>query len=133
MSSSTIQKNISGLSCNTEYEWKIRSKCGEEFSAFSEIQTFSTASCRIVNDKDELTHVLIFPNPSTDIISIDVNKFNSDEIGVEIYNLMGEKVFTENFIGDKVIEIDIVNFAKGNYVIKINSEEAMAVEGIIIQ
>lgn len=127
------QKTISGLTCDTDYEWKIRTRCDDEFSDFSAIHNFSTASCRLFDEQNDAISIMVYPNPAADIFHIDVSNFTGDEINVRLFNLMGEIVFTENYIQTDIMQIDVSNLPKGNYIIKINSDEKTAVEKIIIQ
>ncbi len=132
-SAAAVQKNLTGLTCNTEYQWQIRTKCGGVFSGLSAMQTFTTGSCRFMSDGGIETSILVFPNPAESTISIDVSSFNGDEIFVQLINILGETVFTENYVGDDLIQIDDSDFPSGNYIVKINSNKNRAIEKIIVQ
>jgi len=61
----------------------------------------------------------IYPNPTRDFINIDLkNNFKSK---VQIFNVFGKEVFNKQFI-QNFISIDISNFTKGIYILKINNK-----------
>ncbi len=70
-----------------------------------------TSATENVFDTDELN---IFPNPSNGIFNMN----SQHEItGIEVYNCLGEKIFTQNISGTN-LTIDISNHSKGVYFIK---------------
>jgi len=133
VSGTAKQKTLSGLACDTDYEWKIRTRCADGFSAFSAIQTFSTASCRLSDDNAGETSILVFPNPATGIVHVDLSEFEGDAVHVQVINLMGQIVFTENNITAEVLHIDISDLTTGNYIVRVSSGRSQAVQKFIIQ
>lgn len=78
----------------------------------------------IIKDMDLLsvsdvnkTQINVFPNPATDFINI-----KSDETikSIKIYDIKGSLIKTENS-SDNTSKIDISTFAKGNYIISIET------------
>ncbi|MBC5836828.1 T9SS type A sorting domain-containing protein [Flavobacterium muglaense] len=66
----------------------------------------------------ESNHIKIYPNPVKDKITIS----NSADIEkIELYNLIGQKIFTNSFLTNK-ITIDLTNYKSGVYLLKIFSE-----------
>lgn len=48
-------RKVAGLTCDTGYEWRIRSFCLDgEVSEYSDLQNFTTASCRLSDDFPEI-------------------------------------------------------------------------------
>ncbi len=129
----STSKKIMSLSCDTEYEVKIRAQCSGEFSDFSPLINFTTASCRLFEDAVDKIQLRIFPNPAANIIYANIREFDTDEIRAEIYNMYGERVSAENYLTDEVLEIDISELPSGNYILKINSETKTATHKIVIQ
>ena len=70
---------------------------------------------------------LIYPNPSNGIFFID-SKFENAK--VEIYNSMGEKVFSSSHMPNS---IDISANAKGVYFVKINLEGKIYSRRVIVE
>lgn len=71
----------------------------------------------------------IFPNPATEIMSIEIPTITKDDI-ISIYNLQGQLLLQQPMQKAK-IEIDISNLAKGLYVILLNSNDGIAVKKFI--
>jgi len=76
-------------------------------------------------------NINIYPNPATDKITISSNeKINT----IEIYNMIGENVYTISNPGISASnEIDVSNFKKGIYFAKIYQPEKISTEKIAIQ
>jgi zinc metalloprotease ZmpB len=66
-----------------------------------------------INILNENNAFLIYPNPATDKITIDLNGNNS--INLSIYNIVGELLFHKELYKS---EIDISFLPKGIYIIK---------------
>jgi uncharacterized delta-60 repeat protein len=65
-----------------------------------------------------LSNLRLFPNPVKDRLTIS----NSSSIEkIELYNLIGQKIFENYFLTDKT-NIDLTNYKKGVYLLKIFSE-----------
>ena len=71
----------------------------------------------------------LYPNPATTFINVEVANIHT----VELYTLMGQKVFSHQFSGDKV-EISTANLSAGTYMVKvINAEGKTATQKVIVQ
>lgn len=74
-----------------------------------------------------LSNLRLFPNPTKDRLIIS----NSSSIEkIELYNLIGQKIFEKDFLTDK-INIDLTNYKKGVYLIKIFSEGKVQTNKVI--
>ena len=86
----------------------------------------------ITNEKQDSQVISVFPNPSNGKFTITTN--SSSINGIEIFNILGEKVYT---IKDSKHEtpnlIDISNFQKGIYFIKIYAGGVKYTEKIVSQ
>jgi hypothetical protein len=87
---------------------------------FSEqINSGTTESISV--EKDELN---VFPNPTSGAINIDVVSFMDESLEVEMFNALGELVWSRNI--DKVetalITTDMTNLAAGVYFLQITSK-----------
>ncbi len=63
-----------------------------------------------------------YPNPATDLTRIDFNSKDNGKIAVEIFNVLGQKVFSTNVDLEKTgqLEVPISQFVKGEYVARIS-------------
>lgn len=67
--------------------------------------------------------VLIYPNPSQGIYDISVVGFITNEVKVEVYDIMGKLISTSNSIlldGQTNVSVDISDYADGIYIVRIN-------------
>lgn len=126
-------KNITGLACNSNYEWKIKSKCGAEFSDFSNTHTFTTASCRVDFDANaDATDVLIYPNPSNGLVTINLEGINNISTEICLIDLSG-KMIQSTTVFDNQVELDYSNLAKGFYILQITNGEKVITKKLIIE
>jgi hypothetical protein len=79
------------------------------------------------------TDVVIYPNPSAGKFHLVLPDFISKISELEIYNLLGEKVFS--FSGIKIqsqMEVDLSGISKGVYFLKVFSGKRAFINRIII-
>ncbi len=66
----------------------------------------------------------IFPNPVTDIVTVDVQTVNSGNVVVNLYNILGIEVrkFDPIFLsqGEQQFQLDLSMFKQGIYILKVN-------------
>jgi len=75
--------------------------------------------------------ISIYPNPTANSFTIKIN--TPKEIGVvEILNVVGEIVYSENLFGKNVYLID-ANLAKGIYFVRVTDDERIAVRKLIVE
>jgi hypothetical protein len=79
-----------------------------------------------VNEKVNLIEVSVYPNPTTDFITIDESDFTIEN--VEVFNILGKKVKTTNKSRFSVNE-----FSNGVYILRINTTEGKTVTTKIIK
>lgn len=63
----------------------------------------------------------IYPNPNNGVFSIMING-NSGALDVLVFNVIGEKVFELQVLGDHGAKIDLAGLEKGLYVVQILDE-----------
>lgn len=72
----------------------------------------------------------VFPNPSNGVFIIATDKLLTNESMVQVFNLQGQLLKTQR-ISNGLTEIDLNNYSKGSYLLRINTKEG--VETKIIQ
>ena len=79
---------------------------------------YFTTDCatNIPDDYEENSTIDIYPNPSDDIINIEIENINNATIN--IYNVSGKLIFSEA-LHSKQEKIDISGFSKGIYIVKV--------------
>lgn len=111
---------ISGLNCNTEYEWRIRANCVDSIeSPFSPITTFNTTACLVTKNSEISrgpvnTRLSIFPNPASGLITL-IHPFNNvEKIDVRIYDINNRLVLQQTILNNQV---DISKLPDGIYIL----------------
>ena len=97
---------------------KIRTKCGGEFSEFSALQNFKTASCKLEGEaSDNAEGIMVFPNPATNSIII----FSQENIAAGTYtisDLNGKVILSGKLSG---IAVNISSLHSGIYFIAVSA------------
>ena len=114
---------------------KIRGACGTDgtswATAFSLPEYYSLGSNRIKNKNYKLN---IFPNPSKDIVNINIELENTQNIIVKIINSVGQVIMNESKFNAKSYNkhVDLNNLPSGSYMISITSNSLSIKELLII-
>ena len=75
------------------------------------------------------TNVLVYPNPSSSIFNIDLTNVEQKFNEVTIYNILGEKVFSEKILPKELNAINLSNLANGYYLAKLfNDNEIVTIK-----
>lgn len=82
------------------------------------------------NVKDNF--IVIYPNPSNGIFNLRLDNLNSDKRLLEVYNAIGEKVYSTSSTTPQM-QIDLSSQSKGMYFIKMHNGQAIYHKKIIIQ
>jgi hypothetical protein len=80
-------------------------------------------------DYKENSTIDIYPNPSDDIINIEIENINNATI--EIYSVSGKLVFSKA-LNSKVEKIDISGLSEGMYFVKVRQEQDVRIEKLIV-
>jgi len=117
----------------TEYSFEISSATPNsyDFNRFKLVFGKTTLS---VNNPIELESFKLYPNPSTDNrFTISLPKFMSQEVSVEVYDMLGRNVFSENYKTDSGrIDVHAKALSSGVYLVKLSSDTYQATKKLII-
>jgi len=92
--------------------------------------TQTTGVEQLLEDENQLS---IFPNPSNGMFSINQHaNFNKPQT-IEIYNLLGDKIYTSTANKTKINNINLSDAPKGIYFVKLVDGEKASTQKIIIQ
>ena len=95
----------------------------------------TVADCAILVSVDETeisNEFSVFPNPSTGLVNVQLG--NTQDQLIEVFNLSGQKVFTNNFQANSgIISLDLGNLAKGVYTMTLTSEGAVSTEKLVLR
>ena len=82
--------------------------------------------------QNQIKTTFFYPNPATDKLNVRFS-YNTTMHNIEIYNMLGEKVLSVNFLAnDKEGEIDLKNLTAGVYFVKLKEGESSTLERIIV-
>ena len=85
-----------------------------------------------VDEQDNNYHPLIYPNPSDGRFYIEINPTEGSSNRLEVYDILGQKVFEEQLTGNKS-SMDLSGQAKGVYFARIFSGNKSHIQKVIIQ
>ena len=80
---------------------------------------------------DLFKEVTIYPNPANDFVNIKSNVSEKVE-SIEFYNVLGQLIYSENIFNVSHIKVNVSNFRKGVYFIKVNFENAKVITSKLI-
>lgn len=75
----------------------------------------------------------IFPNPSTGIFSIHSQSINNEEQFIEVYNMLGVKIYTSAKSKLSAYTFDLSHQTKGVYFVKVYKGEKCTTRKIVVQ
>ena len=74
--------------------------------------------------------VKIYPNPTVDIINIDLNALANQKVEILILDMAGKLIYSSNSNSGNLIKIDISSFGRGIYQVILKSEGQQLVQRI---
>lgn len=116
---------VTGLQSGSEYEWKVRSNCGNgNYSQFSSIQYFRTKSAKegVALSSQVDFEASLYPNPNSGNFSINLNAVQDGIASITILDgtgrIVGEK--TMNVIeGNNLFDYNDSGLAQGIYFVRV--------------
>ena len=93
----------------------------------------STGTMLNVNKIDENAELKIFPNPSTDKITISFNEKIIEPFSISISDNLGKTIFSKNYFNESEININTSSFSKGIYFVTSVINEKKQTQKLIIQ
>lgn len=84
-----------------------------------------------INELSNNSQFTLYPNPNKGKFEIHTSSIN--EVDIEIFSFLGEKVFSTTNFTEKSIEIDLSNSLKGIYFVKLYDGEKVLSKKIVIQ
>ncbi len=114
---------------NQTYYYRLVATNNENI-IYSDTYQFTTATLGLI-DFDLERSISIYPNPATDFVNIKSNVSEKFKF-IEFYNALGQRVYYENTSNISDIKIDVSNFRKGIYFVKVNFESTKMVSSKLI-
>ncbi len=132
ISTNTPTLNITGLSVNTTYQWRISTKCSNNgtnsFSAYAPTKQFTTAASFIaatsINEASKKTtnelQLFVLPNPAK-TNAVLIVKGNIKNVSITITDFVGKIVWKKGGVNDSRIILPVENLAAGIYIVKLTN------------
>lgn len=116
--------NLRGLSNGTTYEWRVRTNCAAESSAYSSDCSFvagdkNSGACGTTLERGAAEYS-VYPNPAISQITVLGLPFDG-QTDISIYDLSGKKVLVRSNVNSGTI--DVSDLQRGLYFIQINTTE----------
>ena len=92
-------------------------------------------SCVGLNEVDADLNVNLYPNPASNFVTIEVfDKYNTGDLRLEIMNSLGQVISSRSITNsnEKII-MDVNNFSKGLYFVRISSDKVYMTKKLLIQ
>ena len=125
----TLQVNKFGLQSGESYRAQGRTFCDSNITAYrsplwtSPIFWTQPGTLPIRNSGGNIIKNLsVYPNPSRDAFNLEFNIEELSEVYIEVKNILGTTIYTnysENLIGNYTRKIDLTDFSKGTYLLKV--------------
>ncbi|MEM7161637.1 MAG: T9SS type A sorting domain-containing protein [Bacteroidota bacterium] len=97
--------------------------------------TFEFSDIRSLRiEQDQANQLHIFPNPTTDLLQVDVGSLGMNEkLFIEIYAHTGQLLLSKAFNNAETIRLDLSSFPKGHYPIIVRNETAILTRNKVLK
>ncbi len=80
----------------------------------------------------QLNNILLFPNPSLGVFNLLFNDIHQD-IFVEVFDMSGKRILTENTKEAQHLQIDLSNYPAGQYLLKLSAKDFNLSRKIVVE
>ncbi|MEM0518903.1 T9SS type A sorting domain-containing protein [Aequorivita flava] len=81
-------------------------------------------------EDNNLSSISIYPNPSSSVINLEI-PHNIQSGQITVYDVLGKQIYSDEFISNPRISINIAYWSQGNYFLKVVSGEYTITERFI--
>ena len=74
---------------------------------------------------------VIYPNPFKEFITISFKEKISNEVSIDVYDMLGRLVYQKNFEENQDIKIQLQNLSQENYILKVKANNKQLIQKII--
>ncbi len=102
-------------------------------TSITETVTTYVATTSTQNEKDGRFEVLLFPNPASDLIAIQISSITRENIQIELLDVLGKKVAETNIPqGGTIGYFETSTLHKGQYFVRISDGEKVVTKKIMV-
>ena len=95
------------------------------------LQPINTIKILPVNTEEENLNLVLYPNPFHQSLNISINEYITNDLFIVIYNISGSIVFSKKYAASQQINIPLNYLPKGDYFLKITTEDKKLVSKLI--
>ena len=97
---------------------------------------FSGLVTGIDNHTSVVTNMVVFPNPSTETINVNLNLKSSQKVSIELTDITGKLILTKDagtLTGESKQTLTVNNISKGTYLVRVVTESGSEIRKIVIE
>jgi hypothetical protein len=113
-------------------EYKKWNSTTSLWNTYNESQYHYSDHTASISENNSDFALKIFPNPASDIVTLNIDNTNNADLTLNIYNVIGALVKTETLEQNRQ-QINIGNLTNGIYLVEIKSKEWTKIQKLIIQ
>ncbi len=125
-------KNYTGLTLNTDYEWQIRAICNPSpFSTgpWSGLSSFTTLASKPSLEEMILeNNILVYPNPATSVLMVDLKTEVAQQTVVKLYDISGrlvKQMQAQHESGTQTMTISLNELSNGMYTVQVICDDVL--------
>ncbi len=99
-------------------------------------QTIFSSICLGVQGQGAITNIQAYPNPTSDVFTLDIQLASSQTVGISIVDLLGQTVYNQQHqlqAGSTQIPMNTERWAKGVYLIQVQTAQGMVTRRIVVR
>lgn len=124
----TVTANASGMTVGETHSANLIFYSSDIENSQDAIPVYLTVVSGSSVDEHNQIEVSVYPNPASDFVQI-----SSDQIQrVEIYNMLGQRVF-DQFYGDSHVTISTNGFAPGTYAVTVTTRDQKITKQVVVK
>jgi hypothetical protein len=122
-----VTVNTNGMNVGDSYTAKLHCYSSDMEHSEVVVPVILTVTDVAVNEYNQI-EVSVYPNPATDYVQV-----NSENIErVEVYNMMGQKVF-DKLYGDNHVVVPTSGMAPGSYAVKVTTTNGTTTKQVVVK
>ncbi len=72
-----------------------------------------------LRDQVNSEKISLYPNPASNVLTIDLSELSADEVDVFLYDAAGSPVFTRRAYDQKTLKLDVSTYTSGMYIVQV--------------
>jgi phosphodiesterase/alkaline phosphatase D-like protein len=130
--------NITDLSADKKYYWRVRPLNEYYWCANTQQRTFSTALASGVETLDAVAKWSLSPNPTTagQATALQVSVNNTTDVALRVFDIAGREVFARANVrlveGENTLELPVADWQQGVYMVTLSNAAGIETKRLVI-